>query len=278
MITNSGTIFGRDQYGIWCTSAGGIINNTGIIEAGITPIVFDASAFSVMTINNGVGGLISTQDPVAYAAIYTSGAGAIALDNSGVINSIINCDASNAADVVINRGIILGDVFLGSGDDSFTSIDGTCGTVFGEGGSDTLVGGLKADVLNGGAGADKITGGRGSDLLIDSADGEVDTFFFNSAKDSVRGVNRDTILGFSQNDGDNIDLSAIDAKKGVAGNQTFKFIGTQNFHHKAGELHFKQVASQDYTLMEGDINGDGKADFQIELSGLITLIKGDFVL
>jgi hypothetical protein len=32
------------------------------------------------------------------------------------------------------------------------------------------------------------------------------------------------------------------------------------------------------TLVEGDVNGDGKADFQIELSGLHTLTGADFIL
>lgn len=49
--------------------------------------------------------------------------------------------------MVTNRGSILGDVFLGSGNDSFTSIGGTSGTVFGEDGTDTLIGGSANDAL-----------------------------------------------------------------------------------------------------------------------------------
>jgi serralysin len=49
-----------------------------------------------------------------------------------------------------------------------------------------------------------------------------------------------------------------------------------------GELHeIKHDApgtGNDYTLVEGNVNGDGVADFQIQLTGLITLAKADFVL
>lgn len=69
---------------------------------------------------------------------------------------------------------------------------------------------------------------------------------------------------------------AIDAKVGVAGDQQFKFIGQQNFHDKKGELHFKFAGSN--TIVEGDVNGDGKADFQIELSGQIQLLGFNFNL
>jgi hypothetical protein len=32
------------------------------------------------------------------------------------------------------------------------------------------------------------------------------------------------------------------------------------------------------TFVQGDTNGDGKADFKLELKGVIDLSKGDFVL
>ena len=37
-------------------------------------------------------------------------------------------------------------------------------------------------------------------------------------------------------------------------------------------------STNDYTLVQADVNGDGVADFQIELSGLKTLSASDFVL
>jgi hypothetical protein len=81
---------------------------------------------------------------------------------------------------------------------------------------------------------------------------------------------------------DDIDLRDIDAKKGVAGNQKFHWIGGSDFHHLKGELHFDKVnrpgTASDKTIVAGDVNGDGRADFQIELTGLIHLTKGDFVL
>jgi hypothetical protein len=120
---------------------------------------------------------------------------------------------------------------------------------------DTLIGGLGKDTMSGGAGGD--------------------FFDFNLKTESVKGANRDVILDFSHSQGDHIDLSDIDAKSG-GGNQAFHFIGKQGFHHQKGELHFvKQVG---FLVVEGDINGDGRADFQIEVHGLGKLVAGDFVL
>lgn len=36
--------------------------------------------------------------------------------------------------------------------------------------------------------------------------------------------------------------------------------------------------TNDKTIVEGDVNGDGRADFQVELTGLLHVSKGDFVL
>ena len=81
---------------------------------------------------------------------------------------------------------------------------------------------------------------------------------------------------------DKIDLKDIDASLKLTGDQAFKFIGQQAFHHIAGELHFIKVdkpgTALDMTIVEGDRNGDGVADFQIELSHLVALTKADFVL
>jgi Ca2+-binding RTX toxin-like protein len=173
-------------------------------------------------------------------------------------------------------------------------ISGTTGddTITGSVSRDQIDGGLGADVLNGGAGNDLIGGGIGSDVIRGGrakddlfGHSEADIFAYDSTKDSKKGASHDVIHDFNGiqlGELDRISLSKIDAKAGVAGNQHFKFIGMKGFHHKAGELHYKFVdLNHDTvadTLIEGDINGDGRADFQIELTNAITLFKGDFIL
>lgn len=44
----------------------------------------------------------------------------------------------------------------------------------------------------------------------------------------------------------------------------------------AGELH--EVLGPGQTILEGDVNGDGKADFQIAFTGQITFAAADFIL
>lgn len=52
--------------------------------------------------------------------------------------------------------------------------------------------------------------------------------------------------------------------------------------HVAAELHVvkldKHGSALDMTIAEGDRNGDGIADCQIELSHLVALTKADFIL
>ena len=74
-----------------------------------------------------------------------------------------------------------------------------------------------------------------------------------------------------------IDLAGIDADTTHAGNDAFHFIGLTPFGGHAGEL--RQFSQGANTIIEGDVNGDGNADFQIALTtpGL-TLTEGDFVL
>lgn len=142
-------------------------------------------------------------------------------------------------------------------------------------GNDVIKGGAGLDVLYGFGGNDKITGGRGPDQLFGGAG--ADTFIFKSIKDSTAAVSgRDTIHDFSQSQKDKIDLKAIDANTKSAGDQAFKFIGSEAFHKKAGELRYEKRGGD--TVVHGDLNGDGKADFSIELGHALALKASDFIL
>jgi serralysin len=130
------------------------------------------------------------------------------------------------------------------------------------------------NMLLGNEGDNLIAGMGGADRLFGS-DG-ADTFLFASLKHSkTKASARDTIEDFTAADGDKIDLVGIDAKKGGSDN-AFSFIGTAKFHHKKGELHFKIKGTD--SLVEGDIDGDGKPDFAILLKHVTSLAATDFHL
>lgn len=153
------------------------------------------------------------------------------------------------------------------GDDRISGLAGA-DTLRGGAGDDTLIGGTGGDRLIGGAGADMLTGGAGADVFV-----------FEAPADS-RGGGADVIADFGK--GDRIDLRAIDAHAAKAKDQTFAFIGEDAFGKKAGELRYEQVdragTRTDFTVVTGDVNGDGRADFEIRLAGLKDLSAGDFFL
>ncbi len=141
-------------------------------------------------------------------------------------------------------------------------------------GNDTMYGSKGADTMMGEAGKDYINGGAGKDIL--SGGTEKDVFNFNAVSEAGKSAaTRDRIKDFQHNI-DDIDLKNIDANTTKGADQKFSFIGTKDFSHTAGELHYLQSGGK--TIIEGDTNGDGRADFQIELTGIKTLTSGDFVL
>ena len=136
--------------------------------------------------------------------------------------------------------------------------------------NDTFIGSSGDDTLAGYGGKDSMTGGLGKD-----------TFVFRKASDSAKGAKHDAILDFSgsgdlSGQHDQIDLSAIDAKPGH-GNQAFTFVDGARFHHHKGELHVLDKGSGIF-FVEGDIDGNGKADFQIEVHSAFGPVVGDFIL
>ena len=172
------------------------------------------------------------------------------------------------------------DLILGRGGDD---------TIFGFQGNDRIYGGAGADRLTGGTGNDLIIGGDGGDLLSGSAGRDVytgglgrDRFDFNFLSESgLVYATRDRITDF-QHGSDRLDLISLDANGAAAGNNAFSWKGTASFSRHAGELHAVKInntgTANDKTIVEGDVNGDGRADFQIELKGLIALTAIDFVL
>jgi Ca2+-binding RTX toxin-like protein len=146
--------------------------------------------------------------------------------------------------------------------------------LIGQGGDDFLSGGKGGDRLDGGDGADQLRGNLGKDIMAGGAGADV--FFFKSAAESTVDVSgRDAILDFKHAEHDQIDLHAIDANSKSGGNQKFDFIGDDHFHHHAGELRVDH--SNGSTFVNGDVNGDGRADFSIEVHDSVNLQGGDFV-
>lgn len=142
---------------------------------------------------------------------------------SGTINVLVSGDTTQEVNETFTVTISTATAGIALGTDAATSTiltdDG--GSLIGTTGNDALVGTALNDTFRPGDGRDTMTGAGGTD-----------TFVFVALTDSRVGGNRDTITDFIGGTGagfDIIDLSAIDANPGVAGDQAFTFIGTNAF-------------------------------------------------
>lgn len=142
----------------------------------------------------------------------------------------------------------------------------------GQSGQDVLLGGGAADVLSGGAGGDWLAGDGGADTLYGGAGWDV--FVIRSGADSRPGA-RDTIADFEAGV-DLIDLSDLDANLLTGANDGFAFVGSAGFSGAAGELRVQ--TGWNWTLVQGDADGDGSADLEILLNGVHALSAEDFFL
>jgi Ca2+-binding RTX toxin-like protein len=183
-----------------------------------------------------------------------------------------------AGDVLVDIEGLIGsdhtDVLVGdstanslSGQGGNDSLNGRAGddTMFGGDGNDALTGLTGTDRMAGGNGDDVITGGAARDFL--SGDAGADRFVFATKDSGAAATTRDVISDFSQAGHDQIDLSGM---------TSLHFVGTDAFSYSVGELRYAIAGG--FTLIEGDANGDGRADFQIEVSGTVHFTAADFVL
>ncbi len=156
------------------------------------------------------------------------------------------------------------------GDSGANELDGggVSDRLYGRAGDDTLDGGTGADALYGNAGADVMTGGPDA--------GRTDRYiYFNASETGVGSGNRDIITDFVSGE-DRIEIRRIDADITTGGRQGFDFIGDTAFSGTAGELRYEQIGGN--TIVQADRDGDGAADFEIELTGLMDLIESDFFI
>ena len=168
----------------------------------------------------------------------------------------------------------------GRGSDSLYGLDGRDGLAGGPGrdwlwggeDDDALLGGAGGDFLRGEDGDDDLAGDRGADALR-GGDG-ADSFRYFAISDSRPGSDRrDTIADF-RHGADLIDLARIDADAEQSGRQPFDFIGENPFTDTPGQLRFDPGDR----LVQGDTDGDGRADFEIALGGSAVPVAGDFLL
>jgi Ca2+-binding RTX toxin-like protein len=159
-------------------------------------------------------------------------------------------------------------LFGDDGDDRLDSGDGD-DDLFGDLGRDDLRGGRGNDRLEAGDGDDVVRGDDGDDVIMGGAGRDrlsggrgADDFVFESVGDSAsgHGRDRDSIQDFRIRDGDQIDLSGIDADSNTLGDDAFNIVSA--FSGEAGELVLRGK------ILQGDVDGDGRADFEIQVIGL----------
>ncbi len=207
--------------------------------------------------------------------------------SSGRVDSVLNALAN-----VYGGGADTDDVFAGDGNDTVYGragndlLRGDNGNdrIFGDAGLDQLDGNDGNDLLYGGAEVDQVYGGAGNDTLYGEAGDDLirgdagldilngglgaDTYLFLAASDTgATTATADRIQGFSSAQGDLINLQGI----GVT-----SFIGTAAFNNSAGEVRTQLIGGNTY--VQGDVDGDGLADFMIRVDGNVTLSSSDFLL
>jgi Ca2+-binding RTX toxin-like protein len=179
-------------------------------------------------------------------------------DGGGGFVSYVNDAPTDSLDhwnaFTIAHNVVIENATGGGGDDH----------IMGNQAKNHLKGGLGQDTLIGAAGADRLTGGGGSD-----------TFEFDDVADSGKTAkHRDHITDF-EGGLDHIDLHNI---------ADFSFIGRAAFSHVAGELRFSVMRSVVHqhvvfdTIVTGDLDGNGVADFSIQLNHHKSVTVDDFIL
>jgi ubiquitin len=118
---------------------------------------------------------------------------------------------------------------------------------------DTLTGNVLANSINGEKGNDWLQGGLGIDVLFGGRG--KDRYVYTGADESTA-AQRDSV---KVGKGDRFVFSSFDGDSSTVGQQKLRFIGKQAFSGTAGDLRATR------SLLEADTNGDGIAEFAVNL-------------
>lgn len=161
--------------------------------------------------------------------------------------------------------------------DVLIDIENVIGSAFadrlhGDDNANMLQGGAGNDDLRGYGGGDTIVGGLGADYMVGG--GSLDVFRFDSLQDSgTTAKTMDRITDFDAYDV--LDLSRIDARPDLAGDQAFQLIGTNAFT-AMGQIRYYSDSNATYVQVNAD--ADMQSDMTIRLDGMHVLTVADFVL
>jgi Ca2+-binding RTX toxin-like protein len=282
-----------------------ILNGTSTIDTAVS---------GALAANKAIGAFTATDPDASTTLTYSLGAGSsslFSLSNTGVLSTgganvpsgiytlnIVASDGSLSSTTTVKVWIgtsgtdneNLGtDPNVGNGLNIAFGLNGNDNAITGGSGSDAIAGGQGNDALIGGAGNDALvggtqndtlTGGGGADVMVGGANN--DTFVFAAVTDSGPGAgNYDTITDFKLSGSDMIDLSAIDANTTAGGNQAFAFqgqVGGANTVSANSVSYYQDIAANETIIYANLTSVSNHVDMEIHLSGIKTLVAGDFVL
>jgi hypothetical protein len=314
VLTNTGTIIGTFAVNMGTSTAASTIVNDGLLQGDVrlgggndifdniggtlVGRVVDSGGNDTYRLDSAIAITDNGGNDTIEAAVSFDLGGYQSIENLKLLGQATT-GAGNALNNVIVGNLLNNRLSGAGGNDSLSGGagedalrgDGGNDTLEGQGGDDTLLGGAGVDSLYGGDdddlllggagndrlyggdGRDTLIGGTGRDLLIGGAD--ADTFLFRSITESPAGATaRDSIVGFEAGL-DVIDLTRIDANTLVTGNQAFTWRGTAAFTGVAGQLRVQTGAN---SVLQGDVNGDRVADFEVQLNGIANISVNDILL
>ncbi|MBS0478075.1 MAG: hypothetical protein JSR79_02105, partial [Proteobacteria bacterium] len=231
------------------------------------------------------------------------------LDNIEEIGINALAVSANDGNGNANGGADAGDTVEVYGDFNTTSLNFSTITVGGTSGDDTVdISGLTSEhriVFNTNGGNDQVIGNlrpqdvvnamsanaAEADITPEPATAEVpaavsddyegspqgvdeqgDTFHFASIREARGAV----ITSFEP--GDRIDLSEIDAARGVSGNQSFTLVSAELAERGELLVTHEICEGEEFTVVSGKTWGDDGADFKISIKGMHNLTASDFTL
>jgi Ca2+-binding RTX toxin-like protein len=170
----------------------------------------------------------------------------------------------NATGLQAAAGNVANSLYTSGFDSQGRAINNLIENAIGGAGGDRITGNDAANRLTGGGGADQLAGGKGAD-----------SFVYMKVGDSS-GAGSDTVLDFDQFDF--IDIEAVDANPGAAGDQDFtwhtEIAGYGSL--AAGEVGFVENADDRGGVLYARVDTDDTVDFQVTVlfAGSVAFAQG----